>query len=184
MHLFNHRSVLKLRRYPACFGPAVEIGGCSSTCRLSAGWIWLRTRPSSHPEVKFRNHNRLTPPVHHSPAPVLPTSSYIESFSICDMPKLQKNPPILWRGSYSDETRIKSCYVWWFSCTYSTSFHLFNFNKITCDVVSECDVLERVLFIVLMSVWIKLCVFFIVSETTFLRYPWNTRLATPPLHFN
>lgn len=27
MHVFNHRSVLKLPRYPACFGAAVEVGG-------------------------------------------------------------------------------------------------------------------------------------------------------------
>lgn len=37
----QHRSVLKLPRYPACFWPAVEIGGCSSPllfiCWVSPG---------------------------------------------------------------------------------------------------------------------------------------------------
>lgn len=42
--LFNHRSVLKLPRYPACFGSAVELGGCGSTPMLAHGMSWLRTQ--------------------------------------------------------------------------------------------------------------------------------------------
>lgn len=43
MHLFNHRSFLKLPRYPACFWATLEIGGCSATPILFAAWVWPRT---------------------------------------------------------------------------------------------------------------------------------------------
>ena len=35
MRFFNHRWILKLPRYPACFGAAVEISGCVTLPRLS-----------------------------------------------------------------------------------------------------------------------------------------------------
>lgn len=67
MHLFNHRSVLKLPRYPACFGPAVAIGGCGATPRLSAGWVWPRTRgpgvSSWRPVQKSQSSLPISPPL-------------------------------------------------------------------------------------------------------------------------
>lgn len=60
MHLFNHRSVLKLLRYPACFGTAVEIGGFDAAVILpSQDELAKDTGQVFHPNFKFRNPSRL-----------------------------------------------------------------------------------------------------------------------------